>query len=392
MRNPHSENFFKLMREAIGRINEVSENIRRGLNDYYGTKKADKSTFKSEQDSFDALYETADQLNDLSTEAQAAKISIDDAVTSLSDAITTVKDTPLLANSGEHNAYPILVKANNALKDSQQLLRKVETLLTKARHIDDAVLLLEPKLEALRNQTQELMEMSALGLTAEALSHEFEGVAGRLSEQTKKASQQAAKHQISDIWLLTYLEEVSSAASAMRKQLSHLAPSLKFVREKKSDISAKELCLEVTAFFKQRLESKGISIATQAEGEDFLIVANKGRLLQVVDNLVINSEYWVQRKKHSTENCKPTIFVEFDAPFVRVWDNGDGVDPEIEDAVFQPFMSRKPVGEGRGLGLFISRQLLEPMGCELTLLHKRNSLNRRYVFQINLAGAKKSDE
>ena len=47
---------------------------------------------------------------------------------------------------------------------------------------------------------------------------------------------------------------------------------------------------------------------------------------------------------------------------VVVWDNGPGIPQEIVESIFKPFFTTKPVGEGTGLGLHISRQVVEQVG------------------------------
>ena len=47
-----------------------------------------------------------------------------------------------------------------------------------------------------------------------------------------------------------------------------------------------------------------------------------------------------------------------DAVEVRVRDNGTGIVPEIRDKLFQPFVTTKPTGEGAGLGLSISYDIV----------------------------------
>jgi signal transduction histidine kinase len=44
---------------------------------------------------------------------------------------------------------------------------------------------------------------------------------------------------------------------------------------------------------------------------------------------------------------------------ITVEDNGPGVDPKRKEAIFEPFVTSKPPGVGRGLGLYISRELAE---------------------------------
>ena len=55
--------------------------------------------------------------------------------------------------------------------------------------------------------------------------------------------------------------------------------------------------------------------------------------------------------------------------------------------MFEPFISAKRRGKGRGLGLFINQQLLDSEGCEVELLLDRNEFNRFYKFQIDFRGA-----
>ena len=48
-------------------------------------------------------------------------------------------------------------------------------------------------------------------------------------------------------------------------------------------------------------------------------------------------------------------------------DNGPGIPVERRDQVFQPFFTTKPPGEGRGLGLYVSREIARYNGASLTL-------------------------
>ena len=71
---------------------------------------------------------------------------------------------------------------------------------------------------------------------------------------------------------------------------------------------------------------------------------------------------------------------------LAIEDNGPGVRPSIEDAIFEMFISDKPNRDGSGLGLFICRQLLEAENCSITLDDERNGQGRRYRFLVNLQG------
>ena len=105
-------------------------------------------------------------------------------------------------------------------------------------------------------------------------------------------------------------------------------------------------------------------------------------MIQIFDNLVNNSIYWLEREQTVTVEGK-RITVTIDMPWVYFEDNGDGIDKSVEDTLFEPFVTRKPRGEGRGLGLFIVRQLLDANKCDIILDDEHNSLGKKYKFSVN---------
>jgi two-component system NtrC family sensor kinase len=54
-----------------------------------------------------------------------------------------------------------------------------------------------------------------------------------------------------------------------------------------------------------------------------------------------------------------------------VRDSGPGVPQEIRTRIFDPFYTTKPEGQGTGLGLALSRRLVEGMGGQLQLAESR---------------------
>jgi signal transduction histidine kinase len=175
----------------------------------------------------------------------------------------------------------------------------------------------------------------------------------------------------------------------LRKQLSHLTPSLRYLRDKREYIPLKEFFNEVEDYYSARFKSEAIKmklIPRNARG--FTLYLNRGKLLQIIDNLFLNSEYWLEEDIRRKRIKQGVISVELDKPFVRISDNGRGIDPEVEGTLFEPFITTKGPGQGRGLGLFVVKQLLDSEGCTITLMPERNQdgNGRLFKFAIDFTG------
>jgi signal transduction histidine kinase len=86
-------------------------------------------------------------------------------------------------------------------------------------------------------------------------------------------------------------------------------------------------------------------------------------LSRVLVNLFNNAFYAVaEQKKNAGAGFEPTVFVstkrEGDSVLITVKDNGTGMPEKITAKVFQPFFTTKPAGEGTGLGLSMSYDLV----------------------------------
>ena len=91
---------------------------------------------------------------------------------------------------------------------------------------------------------------------------------------------------------------------------------------------------------------------------------------RVILNLITNAFYVVNEKKNSgVENYEPTVSVSTKKingkVEIMVTDNGNGIPQNIIDKIFQPFFTTKPTGQGTGLGLSMSYDIVKAHGGEL---------------------------
>ena len=128
-----------------------------------------------------------------------------------------------------------------------------------------------------------------------------------------------------------------------------------------------------------RLSYHGLRAKNKSFNADFKAVLDKklpeikvvpqdfGRVLL---NL-INNAFFAVNEKSKTENkdFKPSVIVktklEKTKVIISVSDNGSGIPEDVKEKIFQPFFTTKPTGEGTGLGLSLSYDIVTAHGGEL---------------------------
>ncbi len=99
---------------------------------------------------------------------------------------------------------------------------------------------------------------------------------------------------------------------------------------------------------------------------------------RVILNLITNAFYVVtEKKKLNGEGYEPMVTVSTKKTsgkiIVSVTDNGNGIPQTILDKIFQPFFTTKPTGQGTGLGLSLSYDIItKGHGGELKVETKEN--------------------
>jgi signal transduction histidine kinase len=100
---------------------------------------------------------------------------------------------------------------------------------------------------------------------------------------------------------------------------------------------------------------------------------------RVVLNLINNAFYAAAQNPPPTgggRGADPTVWVSTkkvgDKVLISVKDNGPGIPQKILDKIFQPFFTTKPTGQGTGLGLSLSYDIVKAHGGEIKVNTKEN--------------------
>ncbi|MFD1626634.1 ATP-binding protein [Azospirillum griseum] len=380
--NAHSRNFNRLMTTATEKIADFLEWIRRCFNTYKVDRLSRGVPFADGQTQITKAREVSRALANYSQRANKLNSSASQIHRRVAEVTKRIKEEPIFATAAERRLEPLLNEAREALEASQALFAELQKYSADAKSLEAYVATLAPRLDVLKSQLDDFAELAGLGMHAEMLSHEAHNQTDKILLQAKTAAEKARRAEPENKPLLLFSLDVTSSSMALRRQINHLTPSLRLQRDRIEIFPIAELIDSARRYFEERWIGTSMTFVVDATNS-FKVATHRGRLLQVVDNIIINSEYWL--KSAILSDKPPTVHVQIDIPCLRIWDNGPGVDTAVEENLFEPFVTLKPKHIGRGLGLFISSQIASSMGCELTLRYDRNDAGRRYIFELDLA-------
>ena len=394
---PHYENFFLLLTEFVRFARDSQEFLRRGVLRFLNEHR-DRQAGVEPEEPHTAVTRRIENIA-VKLSSQRNKVarrtgSLTEATAGAAQKLGTVR-RELVKELVEGSPVASVLKdleqeisaVSKEVAREEKLLQDISTTLDQATELQSMKEVLDRRWDTMNEQMAALYESVSLGLTAEALSHEIHNIASRLASKSSALLREIRGGRERRASLVAFIEEVRSSVAAMRKQIAHLTPSLRYLREQREQINVVEFLHDFANFYHARMEGKRIEIKVQVQSEEFSVNMNKGKLTQVFDNLFLNAEYWLNEAIRAEYIGAGEITVDVDAPFVRVSDNGRGVDESVEDTLFEPFVTMKRTGQGRGLGLFVCGQLLDSESCGLVLLPDRNQHGRKFAFELDLSGA-----
>jgi hypothetical protein len=382
----YSRNFFTICNHLVSKINTNRENLRRSFVEYTNLLKQHMEARTNSMPSYQIAKNTIIDLSNRADNLMNQVVQGNDYINAAQKTINESKEKVLKSITNEHEKN----KINDLLNELHSILGKLKLLfvdfqsnfqiITMSRASSVALV---AQIEQTMNQVQEVIELAGLGITAETLSHELFTIINYTKDDTQSLRKYFRENYESDIKIEAFFDSIIARSDALRKQISYLAPGFKNVRLNKERINISELIKEHTDFYSDRLRRNNITININDENT-FVIYANKGMLYQVLDNLYNNAEFWLNYAFENRQITTKKYYIDIGKRgLIYIWDSGMGIDKNIEDRIFDPFLTTR--SEGRGLGLYIITRILGFHECSIRLMELKNEFNNRYKFCIDLS-------
>lgn len=204
---------------------------------------------------------------------------------------------------------------------------------------------------------QVLTHLAATGMAAERVAHEF----GRQVHAALEALSDIRHLGRGDSEVARAIRTLDTCLGTLRNEFRVLAPYESGWRLQRARATSIRDAAELALKLNDHLIGE-YGIEAMIEGSDFSVVARPASLVQVFDNLVHNACIWlasIAGPRHINITMIATTGT------VLISDTGPGVPLHLGDQVFEPFVTLR--NGGRGLGLYITRELLRSMQATITL-------------------------
>jgi signal transduction histidine kinase len=220
-----------------------------------------------------------------------------------------------------------------------------------AAQVDDERRMRE-ELQSLQQQVIRQERLAAIGVLVSGVAHELNnplqailGFAELLQMQKNMPEGSRAD--------LTLIQKEASRASAIIRNLSRFGRQM----SEPTPVRFREVVASVMELRQRKLEELNIEVDID-EKSQALVMAIFTELQQVVLNFAINAEQALVQSGSSEKRIIVRTGDRDGWAWIEVEDTGPGVPPEHEAKLFQPFYTTKPVGEGTGLGLSVSYDII----------------------------------
>jgi signal transduction histidine kinase len=199
--------------------------------------------------------------------------------------------------------------------------------------------------------------LAGVGLSVETASHDIMSVMKRGLVALDSLITEAQKAgTLSKEFINRELISLRGMLSFVEAQLRDIQQLFKSSKQRRKDIRIKDTLLKVAKLFEMSLKKDNVYLNIVDRGSPLVAKTTDAVLLQLFLNLFDNAVYWLHSKQGGKRQIE--VLLDGDENVLVFSDNGPGVKPEDAPYIFEPFYSGR--GEdGRGLGLYIARQLLE---------------------------------
>jgi len=216
----------------------------------------------------------------------------------------------------------------------------------------------------LQRQVTHADRMAVLGRLAASIAHEINNPLAYVTESIRIATERIARlERGADGETLQEVHRLLADAAEGSERVRMIARDLKSFahpdEDSRSIVRIDDAIQTAARLIAKRTETRA-RVQMDLSGEAF-VHADENRLIQVFTNLILNAADAVSASGAQQNTIRISSSQRGAWAVVEIADSGPGVLESMRALVFEPFFTTKSVGEGSGLGLHVTRTLVEAL-------------------------------
>lgn len=272
------------------------------------------------------------------------------------------------------------------MRKGKRIIKKTKRLTQKSQDME-TIEQLKRQVESLQDQLRQQEKMATLGLLTAGIVHEirnplnfvinFSKLSGDLikdlEEDIEANTADIDGDDVEDIRdiMESLKENLQKIKEHGDRAISIIQNILLYSRGKEDEFIPTDVCKLVKeyvwlSYHAMRANLKNFNISILEDyGKDIPMMSVVPQdLSRAVLNVMNNACYAVWDKAQNGDaDYKPTVSVKVvrqaEELVISITDNGVGMSPEVKQRLFETFFTTKPTGQGTGLGMFITRSIIE---------------------------------
>ncbi len=231
-------------------------------------------------------------------------------------------------------------------------------------------------------------DLAGVGLSVETSSHDMMMMLSKGIDGIDNLVKDVGGGILTDEQIEKELMTIRGVFSFVQDQMKDIQLLFKSSKQRRREIRFLDLLEKVEKIYKRSFAREKIDYKVVKIGNPVVAKCTDAVILQLLINLFDNAIYWLSTP--DIINKQIIVTLDGDNKQVIFSDNGPGINYEDEPYIFEAFYSGKE--EGRGLGLYIARQLLNRMGYSITLADlKSERILKGANFVINFVKIEEND-
>ena len=214
-----------------------------------------------------------------------------------------------------------------------------------------------------QNRLDNTEDLAAVGLSVETASHDMSMMLTKGVDAIDNLIKDIDGGVLTDEQVENELHSIRGMFSFVKDQMRDIQLMFKSSKQRRRPIRFEDLLGKVEKIYKRTLNREHIEYSLIKTGSPIVAKCTDAVILQLLINLFDNAVYWLGAP--DIVEKKITITLDGEKQQVIFSDNGPGIRDDDKPFIFEAFYSGKE--DGRGLGLYIARQLLQRMGYSISL-------------------------